>query len=89
MIGIRMSSGIRMEYLSCLFGQTVHVLDSMPSGSAAGTITSTANVLQLGISEKLGIFLEFFTMFLASTIIAFVFSWKLTLVVCSIIFFSR
>lgn len=87
MIGIRMSSGIRMDYLRSLFGQTVHVLDSMPSGSAAGTITSTANTLQLGISEKLGIFLEFFTMFVSATIISFVYSWKLTLVVCSIIFF--
>lgn len=59
LIGIRLSAAIRLHYLASLLSQTVHVLDSMPPGAAAGTITSEANVLQIGISEKLGTFLEF------------------------------
>ncbi|KAB5580148.1 P-loop containing nucleoside triphosphate hydrolase protein [Coniochaeta sp. 2T2.1] len=87
MIGIRMSAGIRLHYLQSLFGQTIHVLDSMPSGTAASTITTTANTLQLGISEKLGTFIEFTATIIAAIIIAFIYSWRLTLVTASVILF--
>ncbi|KAI1394220.1 P-loop containing nucleoside triphosphate hydrolase protein [Hypoxylon trugodes] len=87
LIGIRMSAAIRLDYLRHLFSQTIHVLDSMPPGSAAGTITTTANTLQLGISEKLGTFVEFMVTIIAATIIAFVYSWSLTLVTCSVLVF--
>ncbi|KAK0745952.1 P-loop containing nucleoside triphosphate hydrolase protein [Schizothecium vesticola] len=86
-IGIRMSSAIRLAYVRSLFEQSIHVLDTMPSGSAASTITSTANILQLGISEKLGIFLEFTTMIIAATIIAYSYSWRLALVTSSVLLF--
>ncbi|KAI3400275.1 hypothetical protein diail_3656 [Diaporthe ilicicola] len=87
LIGIRISAAIRLHYLSCLLSQTVHVLDSMPPGAAAGTITSTANVLQIGISEKLGTFLEFASCIVAAIIVAFTFSWQVTLVTSSVILF--
>lgn len=87
MIGIRMSAAIRLHYLSSLFSQTVHVLDSMPSGQAASTITATANTLQLGISEKLGTFIEFNTTIITAIIIAFIYSWELTLVTSTVIIF--
>ncbi|CAK7232541.1 hypothetical protein SBRCBS47491_008306 [Sporothrix bragantina] len=87
MISARMSAAIRLDYLRCLFGQTIHVLDSMPSGSAANTITTTANTLQLGISENLGTFIEFTACILASIIIAFTYNWLLTLVISSILLY--
>ncbi|KAF5008271.1 hypothetical protein FDECE_5435 [Fusarium decemcellulare] len=87
MIGIRLSSAIRLHYLSRLFGQSIHVLDSMPPGYATSTITSTANVLQLGISEKLGIFVEFNATIVAAIVIAFTKNWSLTLVTSSVILF--
>ncbi|RYO96779.1 hypothetical protein DL764_007403 [Monosporascus ibericus] len=86
-IGIRISAAIRMHYLRSLFGQTIHVLDSMPSGAAAATITATSNTLQLGISEKLGIFTESNATVIAAIIIAFIHSWSLALVTCSVILF--
>ncbi|RYO80015.1 hypothetical protein DL766_000524 [Monosporascus sp. MC13-8B] len=86
-IGIRISAAIRMHYLRSLFGQTIHVLDSMPSGAAAATITATSNTLQLGISEKLGIFTEANATVIAAIIIAFIHSWSLALVTCSVILF--
>uniref|UniRef100_A0A0D2XDG4 Leptomycin B resistance protein pmd1 n=1 Tax=Fusarium oxysporum (strain Fo5176) TaxID=660025 RepID=A0A0D2XDG4_FUSOF len=87
MIGIRLSSAIRLHYLQKLFGQSIHVLDSMPPGYATGTITSTANVLQLGISEKLGTFVEYNSTIVAAIIVAFVKNWSLTLVTSSIILY--
>ncbi|KAI0447319.1 P-loop containing nucleoside triphosphate hydrolase protein [Xylaria telfairii] len=87
MIGIRMSAAIRLDYLRCLFGQTIHVLDSMPPGSAAGTITTTANTLQLGISEKLGTLIEYTSTIIAALTIAFIYSWSQALVTSSVILF--
>lgn len=82
-----MSAGIRLDYLRSLFRQSIHVLDSMPSGAAASTITSTANTLQLGISEKLGIYVEYNATIIAAIIVAFTHSWALTLVTSSSIVF--
>lgn len=87
MMGIRLSAAVRLDYLQNLFGQTIHVLDSMPSGAAANTITATANVMQLGISEKLGIFLEFTSTIITSIIVAFTFNWELTLVTSTVLLF--
>ncbi|KAK7951026.1 ABC transporter BEA3 [Apiospora aurea] len=87
MIGIRMSAAIRLHYLRCLFGQTIHVLDSMTPGAAAGTITTTANSLQLGISEKLSTFIEFMSTIVASLIVAFITNWAVTLVTASVVLF--
>ncbi|KAG8417135.1 ABC transporter bea3, variant 2 [Metarhizium acridum] len=87
MIGIRLSSAIRQHYLQALFSQSIHVLDSMPPGYATTTITTTSNTLQLGISEKLGVFVEFSATIIAAIIIAFTYNWLLTLVTASSIFF--
>lgn len=87
MIGIRLSSAIRLHYLKRLFTQSIHVLDSMPPGYATGTITATSNVLQLGISEKLGVFVEYMSTIIASVIVAFTWNWELTLVTASMILF--
>ncbi|CAJ2500962.1 Uu.00g038150.m01.CDS01 [Anthostomella pinea] len=86
-VGIRMSAAIRLDYLRCLFGQTIHVLDSMPPGAAAGTITTTANTLQLGISEKLGTFIEYTATIIAATVIGFTYNWALALVTSSVLLF--
>ncbi|WYZ45774.1 hypothetical protein EsH8_VIII_001090 [Colletotrichum jinshuiense] len=53
--------------------------------AASSTIAGTANILQIGISEKLGIFMEFNGMIFSAIIVAFIWSWKLTLVTGSII----
>lgn len=87
MIGIRISAAIRMDYLASLFAQTIHVLDTMPPGSAAGTITSVANTLQIGISEKLGTFVEYGATIVAAIVVAFTYSWRLTLVTASCVLF--
>lgn len=80
MIGIRLSAAIRLHYLKHLFGQTIHVLDTLPPGHAVGTITSTSNTLQMGISEKLGIFIEYTSLIVTAFIVALVWNWELALV---------
>ncbi|KAF5022199.1 hypothetical protein F66182_5786 [Fusarium sp. NRRL 66182] len=87
MIGIRISAAIRQDFLTALFSQSVHVLDSMPPGYATTVITSASNTLQLGISEKLGVFVEFTATMISSIIIAFIFSWQLSLVTFTAVVF--
>ncbi|KAK7416686.1 hypothetical protein QQX98_005012 [Neonectria punicea] len=85
MIGIRLSSAVRLHYLESLFAQSIHAIDSMPTGAPATAITSTSNTLQIGISERLGTFLEYNGTIWAAIIIAFTWSWNLTLVTSSLI----
>lgn len=87
MIGIRLSSAVRLHYLRALFSQSVHVLDSLPPGYATTTITATSNTLQLGISEKLGVFVEFMSTIIAAIAVAFTWSWELSLVTFSAVLF--
>ncbi|CAM1507653.1 Fc.00g072940.m01.CDS01 [Cosmosporella sp. VM-42] len=87
MIGIRMSSAVRLHYLQSLFAQSIHTIDSVPAGAPATAITSTSNTLQIGISERLGTFLEFNGTMWAALIISFTWSWDLTLVMSSLILY--
>ncbi|TQV90319.1 multidrug resistance protein 1 [Cordyceps javanica] len=87
MIGIRISSAIRLHFLQAVFAQSIHVFDSMPPGFATNTITTTSNTLQLGISEKLGTFIEFNATIVAAIVVAFIYSWRLTLVTSSALVF--
>ncbi|KAF6819258.1 ABC transporter [Colletotrichum musicola] len=87
MIGIRLSSAVRLHYVRALFAQPIHVIDSMAPGAPATAITSTSNTLQLGISERLGTFLEFNGTIWAAIVIAFIWSWDLTLVTSSLVLY--
>ncbi|OTB05178.1 hypothetical protein M426DRAFT_10775 [Hypoxylon sp. CI-4A] len=87
MIGIRLSSAVRHHYLRSLFAQSIHVVDSMAPGAPATAITSTSNTLQLGISERLGTFLQSIATIFSAIVISFVWSWDLTLVTSSLILY--
>lgn len=87
MIGIRLSSAIRREYLEALFAQPIQAIDAMPQGAPATAISTTSNTLQLGISERLGSFLQSLVTIFGSLIIAFIWSWDLTLVTCSLVIY--
>lgn len=87
MIGIRLSSAIRLHYLQSLFAQPIYVIDSLPAGAPATAITTTSNTLQLGISERLGTFLQYNSTIWAALIVAFVWSWDITLVTSSMLLY--
>lgn len=87
MAGLRMSAKLRLEYLKALFMLPVSTLDTLPSGQASNTLTNTANLLQLGISEKLGMVIQFSSLLITAIIVAFTFSWSLTLVTSSVLVF--
>lgn len=83
MVSIRISSTLRLAYLKSLLAQPVSVLDTIPPGHIAAVITITANILQIGISEKLSMFLQSVSLIITALLIAFHYSWLLTLVTSS------
>ncbi|RFU29279.1 hypothetical protein B7463_g7075, partial [Scytalidium lignicola] len=87
MIGIRLSSAVRLHYLKSLFAQSIQVIDSMPAGAPATAITATSNTLQIGISERLGTFLQSISTICAALIISFIWSWSITLVTSSLLLY--
>lgn len=78
-VGLRMSANVRHAYLKALFALPVSTLDTLPSGQASNTLTNTANLLQLGISEKLGMVFQFSALWITAVIVAFTFSVSIPL----------
>ncbi|KAI1362090.1 ABC transporter-like protein [Xylaria arbuscula] len=83
MLSLRISSALRLVYVKALLELPVSLLDTQPPGQIAAIITSTANTLQIGISEKLAIVLQTISSVVTAFIVAFTHSWKLSLVTSS------
>ena len=85
--GIRISATIRLAYIKALFAQPVSVLDKEPPGKATTMITSSANTIQIALSEKLSTFIQAIALVISAYAIAFRYSWALTLVSSSTMLF--
>lgn len=82
-MSIRVASTLRLAYLKALLGQRVSLLDTQPPGQLAAIITSTANTMQTGISEKFALLIQSVSLIIAALINAYYHSWKLALVTSS------
>lgn len=74
-----MTSKIRLTYLRKVLHQPVSYFDKNAPGSIATSLANDTNIIQVGLSEKLGIVFQACSMMLCSFIIAFSRNWKLTL----------
>jgi ATP-binding cassette subfamily B (MDR/TAP) protein 1 len=86
-VGLSMSANLRLEYLSAVFKLPISTLDTLPSGQVSNTITTNANILQQGISDKLGSLIQVISLLFSAIGVAFTFSWSLTLVTSSVLIF--
>jgi len=80
MAGLRISAAMRLSYIQALFAQPISVLDVLPPGQTAAIITVTANILQVGISERLSMLIQNVSLIITALIIAFSYNWLLTVV---------
>ncbi len=87
MTGIRISATIRLAYLTALFKQPINALDKLPPGQATDLITTAANTIQVGISDKLSILVQQLALVVGAYVVAFKYSWALTLVSSSTVVF--
>jgi len=82
-ISLRIAAAMRLAYMKAVLNQPISTLDLIPPGQTAAIITNTANTMQIGISERLSMFITGISLVISATIIAFVNDWKLTLVTSS------
>ncbi|CRG90263.1 Multidrug resistance protein 1A [Talaromyces islandicus] len=66
---IRISSAMRLAYIKALLDQPIALFDSLPPGQTAAIITITANNLQIGISERLSMFIQSITIGLVAIVV--------------------
>jgi ABC-type bacteriocin/lantibiotic exporter with double-glycine peptidase domain len=71
---------MRLAYIKALFAQPISTLDFLPSGQTAAIITVTANILQVGISEKLSFLIQTVSLIIAALVISACYNWLLTVV---------
>ncbi|KAJ4376944.1 hypothetical protein N0V86_006382 [Didymella sp. IMI 355093] len=80
---LRISANVRFHYLQELFRLPISTLDTLPPGQTTAIITVTANILQIGISERLSSLIQAISVIAIAVIIGCCFSWELTLVTSS------
>lgn len=74
---------IREHYIQAILRQNVGYFDKIGPGEITNRITSDINLIQEGISEKVNLIFQGFATFFAGIVIAFIRSWKLTLILLS------
>jgi ATP-binding cassette, subfamily B (MDR/TAP), member 1 len=85
-VGGHCTQKIREQYLKAMLRQNIAVYDTLGSGEITTRITADTNAIQDGISEKLGLTLNAFATFIVAFVVAFVKSWRLTLILlCGVV----
>ncbi|KAI9594132.1 P-loop containing nucleoside triphosphate hydrolase protein [Syncephalis fuscata] len=78
--GENQTSELRRRYFASIIRQEISWFDATPTGDLTSRITGDVNLVQEGVSEKVGIIIQSVCTFLAGFIIAFVKGWKMALV---------
>ncbi len=84
--GEHISGKIRVNYLEACMRQNIGFFDKLGSGEITTRITADTNLVQDGISEKVGLTLNAVATFVTAFVIGFIKSWKLTLILSSTVF---
>ena len=81
--GDRIVQKIRIQYLRAILRQNIAFFDSMGPGEITSRITADTNLIQDGISEKVGLALTGLSTFATAFVIAYIKYWRLALVCTS------
>ncbi|PHH90831.1 hypothetical protein CDD83_2543 [Cordyceps sp. RAO-2017] len=81
---IRTTKKLRVDFVRQMLRQEVSFFDA-PSASVSGQITTNGNLVNNGISEKLGLTVQAMASFVTAFVVAFAVQWKLTLIVLAIV----
>ncbi|KAI9099534.1 P-loop containing nucleoside triphosphate hydrolase protein [Phlyctochytrium arcticum] len=78
--GENQSKRVRQLYFAAILRQDIGWFDNTSTGELTTRMTSDTQQMQEGISEKVGLIIQFFTTFIAGFVIAFIKGWRLALV---------
>ncbi|KAH6653974.1 ABC transporter [Truncatella angustata] len=84
--GEHISAKIREHYLESCMRQNIGFFDNLGAGEVTTRITADTNLIQDGISEKVGLTITAVSTFISAFVIGFVEYWKLTLILMSTVF---
>ena len=84
--GEHITSKIREQYLAAILRQNIAFFDKLGAGEITTRITADTNLVQDGISEKIALTLTAMATFVTAFVIAFIKSWKLTLILSATVF---
>ena len=79
----RATRALRQDFIRSLIRQDIAYFDSCTPGSVATSISNDADLIQSGLSEKVGTAIQGLAMLTAAFVVAFTKQWKLTLVVAT------
>ncbi|KAK9494809.1 P-loop containing nucleoside triphosphate hydrolase protein [Lipomyces doorenjongii] len=80
-----LSARIRQQYLAATLRQNIGYFDKLGSGEITTRITADTNLVQEGMSEKVGLIITGLSTFISAFVIGFIKSWKLTLILLSVV----
>ena len=83
--GEHIAGKIRQQYLASILRQNIGYFDRLGSGEITTRITADTNLVQDGISEKVGLTLTAVATFVTAYVIAFIQYWRLALILTSTI----
>ena len=83
--GEHISGKIREHYLASILRQNIGYFDKLGAGEITTRITADTNLVQDGISEKVGLTLTALATFITAYVIGYIKYWKLTLILTSTI----
>jgi ATP-binding cassette subfamily B (MDR/TAP) protein 1 len=83
--GEHISGKIREQYLAACLRQNIGFYDKLGAGEITTRITADTNLVQDGISEKVGLTLAALATFVTAFVIAYVKYWKLALILSATI----
>ncbi|KAI9677521.1 MAG: GTPase-activating protein [Caeruleum heppii] len=84
--GEHITQKIREQYLAAILRQNIAFFDKLGAGEITTRITADTNLVQDGISEKIGLTMTALATFATAFVIGFVTYWKLTLILTSTVF---
>ncbi|KAB5554574.1 P-loop containing nucleoside triphosphate hydrolase protein [Coniochaeta sp. 2T2.1] len=78
--GERIARKVREEYLAAILRQNMAYFDNLGAGEVTTRISADVNLVQDGISQKVGLTMSAVAAFVSSVIIAYIKYWKLALI---------
>ncbi|XP_035688026.1 ATP-dependent translocase ABCB1-like isoform X7 [Branchiostoma floridae] len=80
----RQVNRIRTKFFRAIMRQDVGWHDTHATGEFSTRLADDVNKINEGISDKCGIFLQWFTAFIAGFVIGFIYGWKMALVIMAV-----
>lgn len=77
---MRISSALRLAYIKALLALPVSMVDQTSPGKISSRITTSANTIQLGISQQFSLLIQAATLIVGAYVVAFIKNALLTLV---------